>query len=180
MTTAEKTVRDMVNAGTLTITDSDITAMFADDNAAAAKRREADIVSDATRRADALIVAKKAMPYERASLTAAFSQAGRDDAEQTGTITFSLAPNETKTGSRVDLLDAVFGARIPHNLDAELMSPDLDAATLAEKLKSAQVLFSTTTTPKTGAEVKPTKESTEKLLAMTTEGRAALAAKEGK
>lgn len=176
MTTAENTMRDMVNAGTLKMSETEIVAMFSEDNAAAEKRRAADIASEAARRAEALITGKKAMPYERAALVAAFSQAGSDDAAQSGTITFSLAPNETKTGSRVDLLDSVFGARIPHNLDAELMSPDLDAATLAKKLADAKVVFSTTTTDRSGAEKPITTERKAELLSLTSEGKAALAA----
>jgi hypothetical protein len=78
--------------------------------------------------ADAEIAAKRALPAEKASLIAAFTDAADDDAAHPRTVTFAVGTEE-KTGTRVDALKARFAARPPHVLTEELLT-DADAQAL--------------------------------------------------
>jgi hypothetical protein len=112
--------------------------------------------------ADSEITAKRALPAERETLIAAFTDASEDDAAHPRTVTFSIG-GEEKTGNRVDALKARYAARTPHVLTQELLS-DTDVT----------ALFNRTQTAKEG---EMTPERRRELLSKTALGQAIVATK---
>lgn len=142
---------------TAPVGDSDEVKRLRDELAKAKAER---ITSDATHFADEQITTHKALPAERESIIAAFTQAAQDDGAH-GAVTFA----DGKTSSRVDQLKAMFSARPAHTLTTELIvTQEGSAAAFTAGNKIAQ--------PRTDAGDKPmSKERRAELLNLTPIGR---------
>jgi hypothetical protein len=129
----------------------------------AARERER-IAEKAAAFADAEIVARRALPADRAALMAEFADAAEDDAAHPRTVTFSKDGAEA-TGTRVDALKARHAARAPHVLTGELLR-DGDAEALFNRTRA-----------ETAKEGEMSAERRQELLAKTPLGQAIIAAK---
>ncbi len=128
-----------------------------------AKSQAERITSDATHFADKQIGDHRALPAERESIIAAFTQAAQDDSAH-GVVTFEGG----KTQSRVEQFKAMFAARPAHTLTTELVKTQAgDAAAFAAANRDK--------TPAAEADKPMTEERRRELLGLTAVGRDVLA-----
>lgn len=125
---------------------------------------EAERIADrAVAFAEAEIRAARALPAERAALVAAYTQAALDDQALGGQVTFAVGA-DTKSGTRVEALTALCGARQPHQLTTEFVRQREGVGVVANTART------------TGSAEQPmSEERRRELLSKLPEGRAILA-----